>query len=604
MTTKTEDVISAKSANTLDGLFLTRVERTPNNEAYRAYNRFTKEWTSYTWQEMANQVALWRAAIAKEGLQAGDRVAVLLRNCPQWVMFDQAALNLGLVLVPLYTDDQAENINYIFDNAGVKLLLIQDAGRWKRLLSSVSADSSLARVVILEDSDQAKTFQTDDERIVLASNWLPKTAEPLQKRPEADGHGLASIVYTSGTTGKSKGVMLTHQSMMSIIDSGLTFNHVFQEDIFLSFLPLSHTFERTGGYYLPMMAGATIVYARSVAMLATDLQNVKPTILISVPRIFEKIYAKISDQLAKGSGFKRWMFNTAVDIGWAQFEHQQGRGRWKPSFIFAPLFNKLVASKIQQKLGGNMRMIISGGAPLSADIAKIFIGLGMPILQGYGLTETSPVISVNTLEKNDPASVGIPLKVVETKVGENNELLVKTTGIMKGYWQNETATAEVIDGDGWFHTGDQVNIENNFIYITGRIKDILVLSNGEKIPPADMEMAIALDNWFEQVMVIGEGQAYLVALIVFSESEWENIAKTYDLDLNIKGIIEDKKLQTAVLKKIKTQLSSFPGYAKVRKVTLMNTPWTVDDGLMTPTMKVKRPKVLKHYETEIKKMYS
>ncbi len=602
MTNLTTDIINLEEANTLDGLFLTRISRTPDKEAFRAYDRFTKKWISYTWQAMGEQISRWREAIEKEDLNEGDRVAILLRNCAEWIIYDQASVNLGLVLVPLYTDDNPDNISYILNDANVKLLLIQDAGRWKRLAPVISKESDLKRVVILEDSEAVAQFKKEDTRIVLASEWLPETGKPLQKR-DADGHALASIVYTSGTTGKPKGVMLSHLNMLSIAYNGTDLIKIHSEDVFLSFLPLSHTLERTGGYYLAVMAGASVVYSRSIAMLGTDLQEVKPTILISVPRIFEKIYAKISDQLAKGSAFKRWMFHTAVNIGWAKFEHEQGRERWQFHFLFAPLFEKLVASKIQQKLGGQMRIIISGGAPLSPEIAKIFIGLGMPILQGYGLTETSPVISVNTLEKNDPKSVGIALPKITTKIGENNELLVKTPGAMQGYWNNPEATKEVIDEAGWLHTGDQVKIENEFIYITGRIKDILVLSNGEKVPPADMEMAIVLDTWFEQAMVIGEGKPYMVALIVFSEDEWSNIAKEYQLDAKQKGIIEDKKLNSAVIKRIRAQLSDFPGYAKIRKVVITSEAWSVDNGLMTPTMKVKRPQVLKKYATEIDKMY-
>ena len=603
MATWSEDLISLEEAGTLDGLFLTRVHRTPDSEAYRTYQRFSKEWISYSWQEMSNEVSRWRSAILNENLAKGDRIAVLLRNCAQWVMYDQAALSLGLVLVPLYTDDNPENICYILNDANIKLLLIQDAGRWKRLAPVIPDEGDLNRVIILEPSDEANKFKQNDDRIILADDWLPEQGSPLKKRDKADGNALASIVYTSGTTGKPKGVMLSHLNMMSVAHAGVAMIDIYKQDVFLSFLPLSHTLERTAGYYLPMMTGASVVYSRSVAMLATDLQNIKPTALVSVPRIFEKIYAKISDQLAKGSVVKRWMFNTAVKIGWAKFEYTQGRGSWKFNLLFAPLFEKLVASKIQQKLGGSMRVIVSGGAPLSPDIARIFIGLGMPILQGYGLTETSPVISVNTLTKNDPSSVGMPLAPITTKIGENNELLVKSPGVMLGYWNNHAATAKIIDADGWLHTGDQVKIENNFIYITGRIKDILVLSNGEKVPPADMEMSMTLDAWFEQVMVIGEGKPYMVALAVLSEEELPDIAKEYGIEIENEGVIDNKKLNSAILKRFRTQLSAFPGYAKIRKVAVMSTPWSVDNGLMTPTMKVKRPQVMKKYATEIEKMY-
>ena len=446
-------------------------------------------------------------------------MAVHLRNSKEWVYFDQAALACGLATVPLYTDDRPDNIAYIMDNAAVRLLLVQDAAAWKGIAPALAGQEHLVRVLILNASNSSPGEVLEDERVRFVADWLPESAGALTRR-EGDPHALASIVYTSGTTGRPKGVMLSHHNMLSIAHSALTMIDVFEEDLFLSFLPLSHTLERTAGYYLPIMSGSAGAYSRSVMQLADDLQNIRPTVLIAVPRIFERVFARIEGQMEKQSGIARRLFKLTTAVGWRRFERQQGRAGWRPQLLLWPLLKALVAGKVTAKLGGRLRMAVSGGAPLSLPVAKTFIGLGVPILQGYGLTETSPVLSVNVPEDNEPGSVGVPLNGVELRIGEQDELLAKTPGMMLGYWNNHVATAEVIDKDGWLHTGDQARIENGHVYITGRIKDILVLSNGEKIPPADMELAICLAPEIDQALIIGEGKPYLSAILVLTPEEW------------------------------------------------------------------------------------
>ncbi len=601
-----ENLITTEEAVTLDGVFARRLHRSPDGLAYQYHDRESGEWHSYTWAEMARQIARWQQALGREALGPGDRVAILLRNCPEWVMWDQAALSLGLVTVPLYTDDRPDNIAYILEESGVKVLLVQDAGRWKRLVPTLpeEGEGRLQRVVLLDGGTEAGKFSRNDERIRLAAQWLAEDGGEMLVRKHADPHALASIVYTSGTTGRSKGVMLSHHNMLSVAHGGVTLLDCYEEDLFLSFLPLSHTLERTAGYYLPIMAGSCVAYARSVAQLGDDLVQIRPTVLIAVPRIFERVYGKIKDQLKKKPAIARTLFQLAVDVGWRRFEYQQGRVGWSPKLLLWPILNKLVASNVVAKLGGRLRAAVSGGAPLSPDIAKVFIGLGIPIVQGYGLTETSPVISVNPLEDNIPASVGVTIRGTEVKIGEQDELLVRGPGVMLGYWNNHKATTEMIDPDGWLHTGDQAKIEDGHIFITGRLKDIMVLSNGEKIPPADMELAIALDPCIEQVMVVGEGRPYLTALVVLNEENWSALAQEHGLSADDAASLEHKKLHADVLKRIKAALSDFPGFAKIRQLRLMLQPWTIEDGLITPTLKVKRPKVLEHFAEEVESMYS
>jgi len=599
-----ENLISLEEARTLDGLFAARVRRTPEREAYRVHDKSDKTWKSYSWAEIAAQVARWQHAMRSEGVARGGRVAIQLRNCPEWVMFDQAALGLGLVNVPLYTDDRPDNISYILKEADVNVLLVQDAGRWRRLAAVVGEDGPLQRVLLLDDSDAARKLAAEDERIRIVHDWLPETGGELAQRDDRDPHALASIVYTSGTTGRPKGVMLSHHNMMSVAHGGVTLLDVYQEDVFLSFLPLSHTLERTAGYYLCIMTGSAVAYARSVAQLGEDLVAVAPTVLIAVPRIFERVHGRITDATAKKGGLAQALLRLTVRVGWRRFQHQQGRAAWSPGNLLWPLLNRLVARKVAARLGGKVRAAVSGGAALNPEIARFFVGLGVPIVQGYGLTETAPIVSANPLEDNIPDSVGVPIRGVKVAIGDDDELLVKGPGVMLGYWNNHAATAQVIDADGWLHTGDQARIDDsNHIYITGRIKDILVLSNGEKVPPGDMESALALDPLIEQVMVVGEGRPYLTALLVLQPDHWATMAKELGLDPADPASLSNTKVLSAVGRRMKAALKDFPGYAKIRQVHLSLEPWTVDDGLMTPTLKVKRPKVLERHAETVENLY-
>jgi len=598
----TENLISVEQAKTLDGLFLERTHRSPEKTAYRSFYRHSKSWRDYSWREIASSVGQWQEAIKKEQLAVGDRVALILRNCPEWVVFDQASLGSGLVVVPLYTDDRPDNIAYILKDADIKLLLVQDAGRWKRLASVIGDDSPLQRVLVLEPSDEANRLAESDERVMTVDQWLPEGVfDPVVRK--GDPHELASIVYTSGTTGRPKGVMLSHHNMMSVAHAGLTMIDVYEEDLFLSFLPLSHTLERTVGYYLTVMTGSTVAFSRSVGQLAEDLQIIRPTIMIAVPRIFERVYGRVKDQMDKRPKLVQMLFAGAVKVGWKRFLREQGRGRWHISFLGWWLLQRMVAAKIVEKLGGRLRFAVSGGAPLSPEIAQVFIGLGIPILQGYGLTETSPVISVNSMDRNDPASVGMTLRGTQVRIGPADELQVKGPGVMLGYWNNHAATAKMIDPEGWLQTGDQARLDGDHIYITGRIKDILILSNGEKVPPSDMELAIALDPVVEQVMVVGEGRSYLSAVVVLSGDHWPGLAQGCGVDPMDESSLHHQKVISTVLKRIKLSLKDFPGYAKIRRVSLTLDPWTVDNGLLTPTLKVKRPKVIDQFSVEIESMY-
>ncbi len=596
-THNTDHLITPEQALTLHGLFLERTRLSPGAVAYRHFNDGC--WRDMTWMEAKNEVARWQGALIAEGLAQGDRVGLMLRNCPQWVMFDQAALSLGLVVVPLYTVDRPENAAYIANDAQIRVLLFETESQWKALKSVGEHLDCVKRFVSL-----AKIDDRDENRLVSASNWLPDAAK-LQDSPCMDRDALATIIYTSGTTGHPKGVMLSHHNILYNAYAGLLTLPIGPDDILLSFLPLSHTFERTVGYYISVMAGATLAFSRSIQVLLEDMQLVRPTVLVSVPRIYERIYNSVHVNLDRGSGFSRMLFRMTETTGWRRFEYRQGRAPWHVSLLLWPVLQALVADKVLKRFGGRLRLSISGGAPLPREISGLFVSLGLPLLQGYGLTETSPIISVNCMENNFPDSAGLPLHGIEVRIGEHDALLVRSPCNMIGYWNNKAATQAMIYPDGWLNTGDMARISGTgHIYITGRLKEIIVMSNGEKVPPADMQQAILRDRLFEQVMVCGEGRPCLIALAVLNIDAWANLAKEIGLDPAAPESLRDRRAEKKALERIARQIREFPGYAKISRVLLLTEPWNIENGLLTPTLKLKRAKVAEKFSKEIEEFYS
>lgn len=593
-----DDCIPLKEITNLSQLFCSRVHRSPDKPAYHYFNKKTQEWQDLSWSDMAEHVAQWQAALKNENLSPGDRVALMVCNCPAWVMFEQAAMGLGLIVVPLYTNDRAENVSYIIDDAQIRILLLETAEQWQTLKPHCQDLPSLQRIVCMEPvSDNA------EPRLIQLDAWLPDATQryPMHEL-KVHKSSLATIVYTSGTTGKPKGVMLSHQNIFWDAHAGMQNVPVHLHDTFLSFLPLSHMFERTVGYYLPMICGCTVTYARSIEKLAEDLVLKRPTILITVPRIFERVSNKIKSQLVEKPALAQFLFKHTVSVGWHRFCYQQGKQAWHPKLLLWPILYLLVARKIMAKLGGRLRLAVSGGAPLALDIARTFIGLGLTISQGYGLTEASPVISTNKLDDNDPASVGQALPGIEVKLSEASELLVRSPCVMMGYWNQDEATRVAIDSDGWLHTGDKARIEDDHIYITGRLKEILVLSNGEKVPPADLEMAICADPLIDQALVVGEQKPYLTALIIFNQAGWPKLAKQLGVTAD-DDMLNHPTVHEFVIRRLQELMTEFPGYAKIYRVYIALEAWTVENSLMTPTLKLKRQQIIDRYAEQIDQMY-
>ena len=541
---------------------LTAQLATPSRALYRQF--VDGAWRDFGAADVAQRAARWQAAFRRDGLRPGDRVAIGLRNGVAWVALDLAALAARLVVVPLYVDDNADNQAYCVADSDARLVVVETT-RMAGALARAGVDP--ARILCLRPDEGAEQRPVDD--------FLPRDAAPFAVDP-AGADTLATICYTSGTAGRPKGVMLTHGNILANVAGCRATGMGRADDAFLSFLPLSHMFERTGGYYLPLALGARVTYARGIAQLPEDFIAQRPTAIFAVPRVFEKFAERIRAAVG-ASGWKRALLERCAACG---CRVELGSASILDRLLSAAL-RPLVARPILARFGGRLRLAVVGGAPMDPAISKLFIGLGLPILQGYGMTEACPVISVNGLDDNDPETVGRALENMELRLSEQGEIHVRGPSVMVGYWRNPEATARAIDRDGWLSTGDLGEMRNGHLAIRGRLKDVLVFSNGEKLPPQDVELAILGDGAFEQLMLVGEGRPFLILVAVAKEAD-------------------EKQL----VKRANDRLKAFPRYARVRRAIVTPEPWTVENGLLTPTLKIRREKVLKRFADEIDAVYA
>jgi long-chain acyl-CoA synthetase len=534
----------------------------PQRVLYRQFVDGT--WRDYSAGEVAGRAARWQAAFRREGFRPGDRIAIALRNGVAWVALDLAALGARLAVVPLYVDDNADNQAYCIADSDARLVIVETA-RMAGALVRAGVDG--ARILCLRPDESASQRAVED--------ILPRDAAPFAVEA-ADDRALATICYTSGTGGRPKGVMLSHGNVLANVAGCRATEMGRPDDVFLSFLPLSHMFERTGGYYLPLALGAKVTFARGIAQLAEDFASQAPTAVFAVPRVFEKFAERIRAAVG-GSWWKRALLDRCAASG-ARVELG---GPGALDRLLLPLLRALVARPILARFGGRMRLAVVGGAAMDPAIARLFIGLGLPILQGYGMTEACPVIAVNRLGGNDPDTVGRPLDNVEVRLSAQGEIQVRGPSVMLGYWRNPEATARALAPDGWLSTGDLGEWRDGRLAIRGRLKDVLVLSNGEKLPPQDVELAILGDVAFEQLMLVGEGRPFLTLVAVSKEAD-----------------------EKALVKRANDRLKAFPRYVRVRRAIVAPEPWTVENGLLTPTLKIRREQVLRRFAGEIEKVYA
>lgn len=590
----------------LPELLTHHMEKRPDLPLFTFWLPTEKTWKTINVKGTVEQITRWRHALVKEGLTKGDRCAMLLPNGINAILFDQSVLANALVPVPLHAVDTAGSSSYIINDSGAKLLVTGRLNRWEAIRDT--EDHPALRTVVIT-GEPVQEHQDGNVRVVGLDQWLAEgNGTELPAGPEPQD--LAALVYTSGTTGKPKGVMLTHRAILANVTGVLQNLCPEPEDVWLSFLPLSHTFERTTTYYTAMGFGNRVAFNRNIGLLADDLKVIRPTIMMSVPRIYEKVYDKIQDALVKKPAFMQKLFHTAVDVGYRRFCRENGlpvQGGFLSLFdpLIAGFLDKKVGAGIRGIFGGRPRIFISGGAAFNPEVSRTFLGLGINILQGYGMTETAPIMSVNKVGDNHPQTVGPALVNIEVRVGENDELQMRGPSLMKGYWNRPADTKAVFTEDGWLRTGDQADIfSDGHIRIKGRIKEIIVTSTGEKVPPADLEQALESDHLVSQAMVVGENRPYIAALVVLNAQEWKKLAAELKLDADDPLSLDTRAARQAVLRRVKAAAAGFPNYAVPRQVRLFLEPWSIENGLMTPTLKLKRGPMRIRFADAIESLYA
>lgn len=579
---------------TLQDLFFHIVGSFPSRKVLLRI-RQGKQWRELTVKDFEREVRELAQRFVAFGIRPGDRVALFSENRPEWHVVDFACQLVGAVDVPLYATLPAPHVRYIVQDAGAKLLVVSGKDRAKVALEAVSG---LPIKVVSIDPGQAPDLPS------LADLPLPKKRKH-QELPEVSEEDLATLIYTSGTTGEPKGVMLTHRNLISQVLAVRPLFPITDKDISMSFLPLSHSYERTVDYVF-LQYGVQINYVDSIEKVPTQLPEIRPTIMVSVPRLYERSYVKIVSKIQQEGGVKRRLFHWALAVG-RKVKEAEWRGETASAFTRGQysVAKARVFSKVLERLGGRLRFTISGGAPLSREVAEFFDIMGLPILQGYGLTESSPVISVNRLEANRIGSAGQALPGVEVKIAADGEILARGPNIMKGYWNKPEATAEAVDKDGYLHTGDVGYLDaDGYLFITDRKKDIIVTSGGKNVAPQPIEGKLGATAYVAQAVVIGDRYPYLTALVV---PNFENL-ESYFAEKGLSGLSREEmaqhedthRLVAEAVKKVNQELAS---HERIRRFRVLSREFSLEQGELTPTMKVRRRVVAERYHDLIEEMY-
>ncbi len=581
--------------STIPQMFLSTCRRfagVSNKVAYA--QRKGGEWVYHTHDQLLDSVAGVALGLLRMGLVPGDRIGIVSENRTEWAICNYAATCAGLVDVPVFPTLTAPQLQYIFEDSGAAAVVVSNAFQLKKILEIWPELPSLQFVVTIEAID------IEDRRVVHLDNLieierthtsLEQQHDKLEQMAErVHAADVLTIIYTSGTTGEPKGVMLTHGNLVANIEAGLKRISVTDTDVFVSYLPLCHSYERMSGYYLAFFAGASVYIAESIDSVAERMREVRPTIMTSVPRLFERIRARILGSVERDSPRKQRIFHWAMAVG-DEFD----RGHTSPLVrLQRSLADRLVFSKIRERMGGRLRFFVSGGAALGAELGRFFRIVGIRIVEGYGLTETSPVIAVHSLNDIVLGTVGPPLDNVMVRIADDGEILVRGPSIMKGYWKNDVATKEVLTPDGWLHTGDIGEIDSNgHLRITDRKKHLLVSSGGKNIAPQPIEQLLLQSPLIDQIMLVGDAREYCTALVVpQAEVVKELLAKDPSADLH--------KLIEADINVLQRDLAK---YERVRRFAILPEPFTIDNGMLTPTLKVKRKAVLAAYSDIIDGLY-
>ncbi len=572
----------------------------------------TKEqgkWISVTYKEAVDEAERMAAGLASLGVEKGDKVAIISPNRMEWALADYAALALGALLVPIYPSLLADQTKYILNDSEAKVVIVSDELQMQKVVEVLGELNTVKNFYILDSddlklSDPWKKYQDLlDAGEKLLENKPDYVTDSIDK-VKREEH--ATLIYTSGTTGEPKGAVLTHKNFLFNIEEATKVLEVYPDDTFLSFLPLSHIFERMAGHFLSCYHGCTVAYAESVDTVAENLLEIKPTLMVSVPRLYEKIYGRVLENVETGPPLKRKIFYWSMGVGKVYINKIMRKepipGTLK---LKKKLADKLVFQKLIDRVGGNIRFFVSGGAPLSAEIAEFFSAAGLLVLEGYGLTETSPVISVNLLDNFKFGSVGPLLPNVEVKIDEDGEILTRGDHVMVGYFKKDDETKESIDADGWFRTGDIGLIdEDGFLKITDRKKNIIVTSGGKNIAPQPIENTLITSKYIEQVMVIGDQRRFCTAVIVPSEEALQKWADENNQNYsNFKELKELPGVHNLIRSEIDRLTTKLASYETIKNFILADEPFTIESGELTPSLKIKRRVVEQKYKQAIDQMY-
>lgn len=587
---------------TLSQLFLNTIKSYPKDDLF--LSKKEGKYVPISTEEFADRVKCFSLGLRDLGLEEGDKLIILSENRPEWVISDVANLCLGGITVPIYTSLIPEQIKYIIDDSDAKIVVVSDQGQWQKIEAIKSELTKVTSYItcLSEAPEGVLTFAQVLERGKKMDKQNPGLFEKmaLEVKPDA----IASIIYTSGTTGPPKGVMLTHSNIFSNVKTCSSILPFKDTDTVLSFLPLSHILERMA-MFAYLHNGMSIGFAESIDTLGENLLEVRPHIMVNVPRVLEKIYAKVIDNVQVSSSLKRKIFFWAVKVG-----RKYGRKKILNQPISKllqfkrNLANKLVFSKVYAKTGGRVRFFLCGGAPLSKDIGEFFYAIGLTVIEGYGLTETSPVITANTFENLKFGTVGKPIPGVDVRIDEDGEILTKGPHVMNGYYKKEAASREVFEG-GWFHTGDIGHFdEEGFLVITDRKKDIIVTSGGKNVAPQPIEGILNLNAYISNALVIGDSRKFISALVVPNFEKLEEYAKQNNISFEDHcDLVKKEEIVRFIQEQVDRSVPNLASYEKVKKIALLDKEFEIEKGEITPTLKVKRNIVEEKYKGIIDAMY-
>ncbi|MCK5456652.1 MAG: long-chain fatty acid--CoA ligase [Melioribacteraceae bacterium] len=599
---------SLKDFKTIPEMYDFVTKKYGNDKTYLR-NKVSGKFIDISFQEVRDTTEKLAMGLAALGVLEKDKVAIIAENRPEWYYADFAILGLGAVDVPLYPISTADSIEYMINNSEAVGVIVSTKFQLNKVLKIRSKCKGLKFIINMgnEDTEGEKGEYTFDEVLEKGANFKNDKPTYFEDRIGlAQEDDLCTIIYTSGTTGEPKGVLLTHKNIISNVKAALEVVHVDHTDSFLSFLPLSHIFERMAGFYLPLSCGATVAFAESIEKISSNMGEIKPTVMTGVPRLFERIYSKIQRKVDQSPEKKQKIFNWAINVG-QDFAERKRNGESVPIALGVKrkLADKLVFAKLREATGSNLRFFISGGAALARELGVFLEAVGILVLEGYGLTESSPVIAVNRPNDYKFGSVGKPIPGVEVKIAKDGEILAYGPNIMPGYFKKKKETAEMIDKDGWLHTGDiGVFDAEGFLLITDRKKSLFKNSGGKYIAPTPIENLFLGSKYIDQFIIIGDKRMFITALIV---PDFESLREYADANripyTSDEDLVSLKQIDDMMQKDFAQFQKQLAKYEKVRKFTLLSKPFTIEGGEMTPSLKLKRKVIEARYEDLIDDMY-